>query len=115
MSISPRSGVRGLERLVCFKDYILLKWESRFIFWLNAAEITDYIKKLFKQSCRELNFIQKSQWAHMSISPKCGARELERLICIKYYIVLKWESRFTFWPDAAKITDYIRKRPNKSI
>ncbi len=47
MSISPQ-GARVLERLVCFKDYIVLRWESRFIFRLNAVEIADYIKKLFK-------------------------------------------------------------------
>ncbi len=44
----PQRGARELEGLVCFKDYIVLKWESRFIFRLNAAEIPDYIKKLFK-------------------------------------------------------------------
>ncbi len=48
MSISFRSGASGLKRLVCFKDYIVLRWESRFIFRLNTAKITDYIKKLFK-------------------------------------------------------------------
>ncbi len=48
MSISSRSGARGLERLARFKDYIVLRWESRFIFRRNAAEITDYIKTFFK-------------------------------------------------------------------
>ncbi len=48
MSICPRNGARGLERLACFKDYIVLKWESRFFSRLNVAEITDYIKKIFK-------------------------------------------------------------------
>ncbi len=47
MSISPRSAAGGPERLVCFKDYIVLKWKSRFISRLNAAEITYYLKKLF--------------------------------------------------------------------
>ncbi len=48
MSIYPRSGARGLEKLACFKDYIVLKWARRFLSRLNAAEITDYIKKFFK-------------------------------------------------------------------
>ncbi len=48
MPISPWSGVRGLKRLVYFKDYIVLKWKGRFIFRFNTAEIIDYIKKLFK-------------------------------------------------------------------
>ncbi len=30
MSISPKGGARGLKRLVSFKDYIVLRWESRF-------------------------------------------------------------------------------------
>ncbi len=36
------------ERLICLKYYIVLKWESSFTFVLNAAKITDYIKKLLK-------------------------------------------------------------------
>ncbi len=44
----------------------------------------------------------------MSISYKSEARVLKRLICFKYNIVLKWESRFG--PDVAKITDYVRKQ-----
>ncbi len=57
MSISPGSGAMGLERLIFFKYYIVLKWESRFTFGLNTAKITDYIKRL---SCSEFNFVQKS-------------------------------------------------------
>ncbi len=30
------------------EDYIVLKWKSRFTFWLNVTKIIDYIKKLFK-------------------------------------------------------------------
>ncbi len=48
MFISIRSGAWGLERLTCFKYHIVLKWESRFTLRLNAAKITDCIKKLFK-------------------------------------------------------------------
>ncbi len=48
MSISSRSRATGIGRLMCFKYYIALKWKDRFIFLLNAAEITDLIKKLFK-------------------------------------------------------------------
>ncbi len=47
MSIYSRSGARGLEKLACFKDYTVLKWDSRFLSGMNAAKITDYIKKLF--------------------------------------------------------------------
>ncbi len=48
MSISPKSGARGLERLPCFKYYNVLEQESTFTLGLNITEITDYIKKRFK-------------------------------------------------------------------
>ncbi len=48
MSIIPRGGVRGLERLPCFKYYYVLKQESTFTLRLNTAKITNYIKKRFK-------------------------------------------------------------------
>ncbi len=33
-------------------------------------------KNASNKSCSELNFLQISQWAHMSICPRSGAREL---------------------------------------
>ncbi len=45
MSISFRSEASWLQRLICFKYFIVLKWESRFTLGLHAAKITDYIKK----------------------------------------------------------------------
>ncbi len=48
MSITPKSGATGLERLICFKYYIVLKWESRFNFVLDTAKINDYNRKQFK-------------------------------------------------------------------
>ncbi len=50
----------------------------------------------------ELNFVQKSQWAHMSISPKSGASWLERLPFLKYYNVLKWESVVHFLAECCQ-------------
>ncbi len=47
MSISTRSGARGLQKLPCFKYYNVLKWESRFTLGY-AVKITDYIEKCFK-------------------------------------------------------------------
>ncbi len=46
-------------------------------------------KSCSNNSCSGLNFVQKSQWMHMSISPRSGARGPERLICYKYYIAQK--------------------------
>ncbi len=33
-------------------------------------------KNALNSNCSELKFLQKSQWAHMSISPLSGAREV---------------------------------------
>ncbi len=51
-------------------------------------------------SCWALNSLCKSQWVRISISPKSGAKGLQRLIC---YIVLKWKSRFRLVLDIVKI------------
>ncbi len=45
----------------------------------------------------------------MSTSPGSGARGLQRLICLKYYDVLKLEIRSTLGLNAAKNTDYMKK------
>ncbi len=45
----------------------------------------------------------------MSIFPMSRGKGLQRLPCLKYYNVLKWESRFTLGLDAAKIIGYIEK------
>ncbi len=77
MCISPWSGVRGFERLIWLK-YYLLKRQIAFTLGLNDAENTDYMKKkVSNKSCSELNFLQKSQWAHMSISSGSGTRVLQ--------------------------------------
>ncbi len=43
----------------------------------------------------------------MSISFRSGAGELQRLLCFKYYNVLKRESKFTVELETAKIDDFI--------
>ncbi len=45
--LHPKQGFPATHH-ICSKYYTVLKWESRFTFGLNAAEITDFIKKLFK-------------------------------------------------------------------
>ncbi len=60
--------------------------ESRFTLWLNASENTHFIKK--KASNKNLcvfNFLQKTQWMHLSIYLRNGDRELRRLPCLKYW------------------------------
>ncbi len=61
-----------------------------------------------------MNFLQKNQWAHMSISPGSGASGLQGLPCLKHFNVLQWESRFALQLNAAKTTEYIKKTSNKN-
>ncbi len=75
--------------------------------------MTDYIqKKVLNKSCSDFSFLQKTQWAHMSIFPRSGAMGLERLPCSKYDNVRKCENRLTLWLNAAKSTIW-KKVPNK--
>ncbi len=69
-------------------------------------------KKGSSKSFLELNSLQKSHWAHMSVSPRNGARQLERLIWLKYYNVQK-QIIFTLEPNAAKNTDFMKKTLSK--
>ncbi len=94
MSIFTRSGERGSKDFP-LKYYNVHKWDSRFTLGLDAGKNTYYIINASTKSGRELNSIQKSKWAHMSISLQSGARRFQRLICFKYFIVQKWESRFS--------------------
>ncbi len=64
-------------------------WESIFTFWLLKLPIIS--KNWSNKSCWELNFVQKSQWAHMSVSSRSWTKGLERLPSLKYYNVLKQE------------------------
>ncbi len=45
----------------------------------------------------------------MSFFPRSRARGYQKLPCLKYYYVLKWENRFTLEFYAAKNTDYMEK------
>ncbi len=78
---------------------------------LNAAKNTRSIEKASNKSCSESNFVQKSQWAHMSISPTSGAERLQRSVWLKSYNVQKWEIRFTLGFD----THFREKTTNKSF
>ncbi len=49
MSIYPRRGAVGLQRLPFLKYYYnVLKWESRFTLGLIAAKNMDYMKKMLQ-------------------------------------------------------------------
>ncbi len=45
----------------------------------------------------------------MFISAGCGATGARNIAMFQKFIVLKWESSFTFGLSIAEITDYIKK------
>ncbi len=55
-------------------------------------------------------FLTKKSGAHISITLRSEAMGLQRLICFKYYVGLKWKSKPTLGLHPAKIADYIKKR-----
>ncbi len=67
-------------------------------------------KKVSNKCCLELNFVQKCQRAYVSICPWSGARGLERLIQLKYYVVLKRQITINLGLNAAKNMHYIKKK-----
>ncbi len=84
ISISPKSGARGLEKLPSLKHSHALKQNSIFNFRAqHCQKYALYEKMLQNESCWALNFLQKSQMAHMSISHGSEASGLQRLICYK--------------------------------
>ncbi len=51
----------------------------------------------------------------MSISPWSGARELQKLISLKYYDVTKWKIRFPLRLNHAKNIAYIKTASNEAV
>ncbi len=51
---------------------------------------------------------------HMWLSPPSGARWLERLIWMEYYIILKWQIIFNLGPNADKNTNNLKTCSNKN-
>ncbi len=59
-------------------------------------------EKASNKSCSELDFVQKSAECICLSSPKSGAWGLQRLIRLKYNIVIKRENTLTLGLNAAK-------------
>ncbi len=85
MSTSLRNGVKGLERLACSKYYYVGKHSIQ---GSTLPKIPIASKKASNKSCSELNLVQKSLRAHMSVSCPLewsqGARKIGRfevLLC----------------------------------
>ncbi len=69
-------------------------------------------KKASSKSCLALHFLQKSQWAHMSISqptppPQSGTRGLYRLIWLQYYSAQKRQITFTVQSEGCQNSEGI--------
>ncbi len=72
-TVSLQSGAMTLERLMSLLYYMVPKLQITFNLGLQTKmHITS--KKASNESCSKLNFIQDSLRAHMSISPRNGAR-----------------------------------------
>ncbi len=70
------------------------------------------LKSDSNKSCSALNWVQKSQWAHMSISPRSGAWGLKTLIWLKNYNAQKRQITFTLGVNgmnAGENTYYMEK------
>ncbi len=67
MSSSPQE--RGLQRLMCFKNYNV-EWESRFTWVLNAAKNTHYIQNWFQKKLLSIEFYTKSHRCMCLPSPR---------------------------------------------
>ncbi len=65
------------------------------------------------KSCSELNFVQKGRKCMSLPPPRSGARGLEKLIWLKYF-VLKRKNIFNSEINTAKSMRQIKKAPNKS-
>ncbi len=59
---------------------MLTNRKPRFTLRLNTAKNTHYIKKCFQLKLASIKFLTKKSVAHMSISSRSGAMELERLM-----------------------------------
>ncbi len=89
---NDKNSATIVSTVVYIAGYV--KHTNFWIFGFTAEccqKYTSHTKKLEIKKCLKLNFVQKSPWAHMSISPWSGARVLERLACSKYYDVGKWQ------------------------
>ncbi len=93
---------------------LVLKWDSRFIFLLNTAKLPIISKNCSNKSYWELSFVQKSHWAHMSISPRSGTR---RLIFLNFWVYTISQKLFWNFPSVSfRISwNYLLPAPNSPI
>ncbi len=61
-----------------------------------------------------MNFVQKSLREYMSVSFQSRTRGIEKLIQLKYDIVLKWENTFNLGFNTTTNTHHTKKASSKS-
>ncbi len=84
----PEKWTQELQKFAIF-EITHWEWKSMFTLRLNAAKNTDYIKKWFKQKFLLIKFPQKTQWTHIFIFPRNGARGAPK-ICQFLNIIMHW-------------------------
>ncbi len=94
MSIFPRSRARSSKDW--YASNIILYWNGKvdLISGLTLPKLPIISESGFNKNCWALNFVQKIQWAHMSISPRSGA-------CEDWYIsniILYWNGKVDSFP-----------------
>ncbi len=100
---------KKLSGHICLSPWKVQRWGSKdcyvwnIIMYRNGkldslqgsmlSKILFILKNALNKSCWELNFLEKIQRAHASISPRSGSGGLQRWKCLKYYNVSKREIR----------------------
>ncbi len=110
LSIFRQSG-RDSKNCHLLKYCNVQKWGSRFIQCWTLPKIRIISKNASKRGYWASNSVQKSQWAHMSVSPPSRVQLGGSADChiLKYYNVQKQGSRFTLGLDTAENKHYIQK------
>ncbi len=78
ISIFPRTGVRGLQRLSLWGRML--------------RKIPVISKNASNKNYSELNFIQKTQWTHISFGPRSGSTDTKHLPFLKQ-ITMYWNGK----------------------
>ncbi len=93
-----------------------VKHKNFCIYGWTLLKILIILKKASNKSCLELNFIQKvRERTYLPPLPQSGAMGIERLIWLKYYIVLKQEITFNLGLNYQKYASHQKKLQIKVV
>ncbi len=95
--------------------HIEFKWRVGVRFGQNVTKNNNSLKKNdSNKSCSEFNFLQKTQWTHVSIFLWSGARVLQRLLFLKYFNAQEWKRTFALRLKATKNTKDIKNASDEN-